>query len=213
MSECDVLDIHGIMRRLAEKRPIFHGRPEFHAELRAAICEALTGASAIDSYKYFPEDRRRLNIFVNSHGIAIELRYPTVKMSVSIDGEQFKLGQWQPPKARYDFLRDIAHLERIVAECPDAERGFAVLLTNNRYFWDTPASEWKNRNDAEFRIHDGVTVRGEMAWSDETSSGTNQWREESIKLQIGYAMNWRDYSDLKEGEHSRFRYLAVEVGN
>ena len=71
----------------------------------------------------------------------------------------------------------------------------------------------KTLDDAEFRIHKGVVLKGDMNWKKGTSDGTKSGRTYPISLRDSYPVNWRHYSKLDVPKNGTFRYLAVEVGN
>ena len=206
------LDIHGLMRELSECRPIFHAEADFQHALAWHI------------HKMMPDSQVRLEYPVRYHGstiyldiwlpiekIAIELKYPTRKLELKRENEEFLLFEHgaQPPR-RYDFLKDVQRLERVVIE-RNAKGGFAVLLTNHPYYWESPTRGWRTAVDADFRVHEDRKVAGDLMWSKRTSEGTMKGRELPIHLKGPYTMYWRDYSSLGWGNNQRFRYLAVAV--
>ena len=111
---------------------------------------------------------------------------------------------------RYDFLKDIQRIERIVEDYSSAYCGFAILLTNDPLIW-----ERRTRTDvvdAEFHVHDGRRIGdSRMDWSDSASHGTKRSREEPISLSHSYILSWKDYCKLGAKAGERFRYLAVAV--
>ena len=133
------------------------------------------------------------------------------------DGEYFFLRNHSGyPQGRYDFLKDIQRLERVVAD-RKAKLGFAVLLTNEPNFWKPPIREWKTTKDANFRIHEDQRVTGKLTWAAQTGAGTKKDREEPIRLKDSYHLQWQDYSNWGEQallgwlRNFSFRYLAVSV--
>ena len=106
---------------------------------------------------------------------------------------------------------DIRRLEQIVYDSGMAKAGFAVLLTNDPSYWESPQQGWEDRTDGAFRVHEGRVIKGEMKWSERTFEGTKKGKEDPIKLKGSYDVNWRNYSILKEDKYGKFRYLVVEV--
>ena len=106
---------------------------------------------------------------------------------------------------------DICRLEQVVRDSGIAKAGFAVLLTNDPSYWEPPQQGWEDRTDGAFRVHEGRGIKGEMKWSNLTSEGTKEGREEPIKLRGAYNVNWQDYSIFREEKYGKFRYLVVEV--
>jgi len=222
MSERDVLDIHNIMRGLAEKRPIFHSEADFQFALAWHIKDLHIKEKRSDCevrLEWPPsKENMRIDIWLPNDATAIELKHPLDKApEICHDGERFKLGNYRSAQARYGFVKDIRRLERMVDdERNRVERGFAVLLTNRKRLWKTPTSRRKDTRDEKFRIHQGVKLCGTLAWLPESKSSTN---EKPICLQGSYELDWQDFSDLKTldniqihgGNKIKFRYLAVEV--
>jgi hypothetical protein len=111
---------------------------------------------------------------------------------------------------RYDFIKDIERLERVVDE-KRADSGYAVLLTNESAYWTGAAD--REAVDADFRIPDGRWLEGKLRWrstskSPKTSHGG---REEPIKLRGKYAVKWKDYSPPITAKNGLFRFLAISI--
>ncbi len=209
MSECDVLDIHRVMRGLAEKRPIFHSEADFQFALAWHIKEKRSDCEVRLEWPPSKENMR-IDIWLPNDATAIELKYPLDKApEIRHDGERFKLGNYRSAQARYGFVKDIGRLERMVDKHDRVEHGFAVLLTNRKRLWKTPTSSRKDTHDEKFRIHQGVKLCGTRAWSSKRKSST---RGNPIHLLRKYKMRWHDYSRFDAEGSSLFRYIAVEVG-
>ena len=206
------LDIHTLMQGLSRSRPVFHAEADFQHALAWHI------------HKMMPDSQVRLEYPVRYHGstiyldiwlpiekIAIELKYPTRKLELKRENEEFLLSEHgaQPPR-RYDFLKDVQRLERVVIE-RNAKGGFAVLLTNHPYYWESPTRDWRTAIDSMFRLHEGRTVTGRLAWSERAGAGTTRGRRDPIEITGSYDLHWRDYSRLGGSDNQRFRYLAVAV--
>lgn len=142
--------------------------------------------------------------------LAIELKYKTRGFHVEVGGEAFRLlDQSAQDLARYDFLKDIHRLERIVSSMNDVV-GYAIFLTNDSAYWKSP----RNRGtvDADFRIHQGRVLNGNLRWGSGASKGTMRSREEVILLKGVYGLNWQDYSEPDKASYGKFRYLLVKIG-
>ena len=204
-----MLDIHSIMRGLADKRPIFHSEADFqfalawHIKKKAPNCEVRLEWPPL-------KENMRIDIWLRNDATVIELKYPLDKApEIWHDGERFKLGNYRSAQARYSFVKDIERIEQLVDnKHARVKRGFAVLLTNRPRLWKEPPRTRPDTNDKEFRIHEHRRLKGELCWRDRAPSRRMQ---DSIKLQKSYKMSWRDYHDF--GAKVRFRYLAIEVGN
>ena len=207
------LDIHGIMSGLSQVRPIFHSEADFQHALAWAIRETVPDSRIRLEFNPFAQDDRRsyLDIWLADSGVALELKYKTSALTTEVCGERFDLrDQSAQNHGRYDFLNDVQRLERVARE-GGARAGYAIMLTNDSYYWRSPRSSYERPNYAAFRIHEGRRVRGELKWIRQGGGGTKS-RESPIRLTGDYTMRWRDYSPPGSERNWGFRYLAVAVG-
>ena len=214
-----MLDIHSIMRGLAQKRPIFHSEADFQHALAWQVKEIHQETEIRLEYKPFPYEssRMHLDMWLPSERTVIELKYPPTSLDVTPNEEHFLLKEGADDLDRYGFVKDISRIEQVIGARSDVSRGFAVLLTNNDRLWKEPTRTWRTTNDAWFRIHDGRWITGEMDW---VKKAPDKQTATSIKLCGTYEMQWHDYRDLEtldstqihKGTKFKFRYLAVEVG-
>lgn len=161
---------------------------------------------------YRKEKNWHLDIWLPTQGIAIELKYITQQLKWKGISEDFSLSKHSGhPQKRYDFLKDIQRLEQVAKDL-ECKIGFAILLTNAHGLWDPPKGNgWKTTTDAAFRFHEDRKLTGALIWSAQASDGTKKGREEPIRLNGSYHMNWWDYSSLGTRRNQQFRYLAVLV--
>lgn len=203
-------DIHALMEGLAKKRPVFHSEADFQFALAWEI-RAKTRREIRLEFPPFPNESMRLDIWVPDIGTAIELKYLTRKLNAKEGNESFALrDQSAQDIRRYDFVKDIERLERVVAEAPSERRGIAVLVTNDPLYWTPPTG---NTIDTAFRLHQPRRIGGDMRWSERASRGTTKGRESPIVLTASYVCEWRNYGHpAAAGEsYAQFRYLAVQV--
>ena len=147
-------------------------------------------------------------IFRNDKICALELKYKTKRLDITISNEDYRLkNQGAQDIGRYDFCKDIEKLEKVLRKYPNGT-GFVIFLTNDDLYWRTPRN--LNTADKDFRIHEGRTIKGTLKWKEGTSKGTMRGRESPIKLAGKYSIRWKDYSDLKR-QNGMFRYLLVRV--
>jgi hypothetical protein len=140
--------------------------------------------------------------------LAVEVRYKTALLKTIFNGSHIHLkNQSAQDISRYDFLKDIAKLESIVLQRPGT-KGYAVLITNDRNYWQKPAR--MSPVDEDFRIHQGRIIQGQLSWNN-ASGGTTENREETIGLQGQYLLNWEPYMTLGTGKNEFFQMLIVEV--
>ena len=204
-----MLDIASVMNDLALNRPVFHSEKDFQLALGLYIRDAIPDVGVRMEYKPFPAEAMYLDIWLPDIGVAMELKYKTRKLDLLLEGESFALRDQRAQEwGRYDFLKDIERLERLRA-LPHARAGLAVLLTNDASYWDYPARH--TTLDEAFRLHEGRTITGEMAWPERASSGAIKDREAPILLSGSYDLHWQDYADMEYGHHRQFRYLAVQT--
>ena len=207
-----MFDIHHILHSLAKDRPAFYDEEDFQCALEIRIRDLIPDCEIYRKFKPFDGENVSVDLWVPTHGTAIALRYPRQRLSVWQNNVHFELKEHSAQDSgRYDFARDISRLERVVSEREDVKRGFAVILTNDRLYWDTPRPEWQTRQDSAFRIHDGRRLQGTLEWPPGAGRGSIKGRETPICLNGSYFLIWADYSQLEEGKHSQFRYLAIEV--
>ena len=206
-----MIEIDRIMAELSRERPVFHSEADLQHALAWQIHRASPECGVRLEYRPFPEKSMHLDLWLRGPGIGLELKYTTRLLDHVHEGEAFSL---KPQEARdtrrYDFLKDISRLER-VSRLKHARGGFAVLLTNDQLYWDPPGPKGRNNNDDEFRIHEGRRIGGELNWSERTSAGTKEGRENPIRLDRCYHLQWRDYSEVGQQPNGRFRYLTVQV--
>ena len=226
------LTIHALMRSLAQARPVFHSEADFQFALAWRIREQMPNCTVRLEYKPLVTEALYLDIWIPTLGTAIELKYKTRRLLALLPehAELYSLkNHGAYDHARYDFLADLRRLERIVNEHEPAKHGLAVLLTNDRNYWDAPTGERKT-DDAEFRLHEGREFSGTLSWAHKDKLDAKGTRKRPLVLSGSYSLNWHDYSDnattaadvttmLDDSmaerlrRHSRFRYLIVAVGD
>lgn len=225
-----MLDIHALMRGLAEKRPVFHSEADFQFALAWHIREKTNEAVRLEwmftekqphkePAKSGRRKRRRyLDLWLPKAGVAVELKYKTRRFEYKPDpahhidllGESFSLRDHSAQDhGRYDFLKDIARLEYLVDDGV-ARCGIGILLTNDWLYRDRKPPE---AIDADFSLHDGRHFPGEpttMRWAENAATRTTIGRNAPIILNGRYTLKWRTYRRLDEHQ-GRFQYLAIEV--
>ena len=211
--------IHKLMECLARVRPVFHSEADFQQSLVSCIYKRRPRLIHSEFHPFLPE-RMALDIWIPDKSIAIELKYRTRKLSLNQgdvsgydliqDGETFALrDQAAQDVSRYDFVKDIERLERVVGGFKPARRGFAVFLTNDPSYWNP--SRKQNPVDAEFRVHESKAIKDVMRWDNRASDGTKKGRASPIRLKGSYKCKWRDFSSFGGKKYGQFRYLAIEV--
>ena len=200
------------MKELATRRPIFHLEADFQFALAWRVQELLPESKIRLEFKPFPHEGVYVDIWLPVEGTVIELKYLTRQLQTERDGERFTLrdrNAW--PLCRYDFIKDVERIERIVGEDETANSGFAVLLTNDSYYWKPPSSNWQSTMDADFRLHEDRRLSGSLHWSSTSNQRTIRGREDTIALKGSYHLRWEDYSSFGSSPGKQFRYLAIPV--
>ena len=207
-----MLDIDDLMAQLSKKRKVFHSEADFQHAFAWQIHEDVPECEIRLEFNPVPDKGRRmyLDIWIQIEKVAIELKYYTRRLDTTLSSERFLLlNQGAQDIRRYDYLKDIQRLESEVTE-KRTRQGFAVLLTNDPSYWKPPQP--RETVDADFRIHEGRKIEGELAWSPSASEGTTRGRETPIRLKASYYMHYQDYANLSGEKYGEFRYLAVPVG-
>lgn len=206
-----MIDFENIMLTLAESRCVFHAEADFqHAvawELHRRLPEAnvrLELPIRVDSEKL------HLDIWLSHEGysLAVELKYKTRALTVSVDGEEFALSSHGAQDlGRYDYIKDVQRIEQVVARGA-CSQGYAVFLTNDSAYWSDSSGRTV---DAGFRLHDGRVLQGELRWDSHAGAGTIRGRERPLRLKSEYPIQWQDYSRVESARYSVFRYACVHV--
>ena len=200
------------MRGLAQKRPIFHSEADFQHALAWYIRETVPDSEIRLEWNPFVDENLHSDIWIPSHGIVMELKYPaTEPLDVVHRDERYVMKKYYPVQSRYDFVKDVSRVERVLIERQDASAGFAILLSNNSPLWKVPQSDWQNRDDAAFRLHERRSLRGTLRWKPGSSHLKTKTRRDPICLRRTYSIGWNDYWNFECGGKSLLRYLAVEV--
>lgn len=205
-----MVDIAEMMTRVSRARPIFHSEADFQHALAWHIHQAIPDCGVRLEYRPFPNENLYLDLWLSGIGIALELKYATSRLDHDEGGENFSLrNQSARDVRRYDVVRDIERLEK-VSGLPHVRGGYAILLTNDAAYW-TPPTRSPDTIDAAFRVHEGRTIGGRLAWSERAGAGTTEGRQSAIEIGGRYDLRWSDYSTVGDRKNQRFRYLTVHV--
>jgi len=207
------IDISRVLNGLAVLRPIFHSEADFQHALAWQIHHEWPECSMRLEFKPpHSSERVYLDIWAADKDtvLAIELKYKTRGLEVTVQDEDFHLlDQSAQDLARYDYLKDIQRLERVLST--NKVIAYAIFLTNDSAYWKQPMNN--QTVDASFRIHQGRNLTGELRWGTDASKGTTHGREASILIKGAYDLNWQNYSRIAETSYGTFKYLLVKVGS
>ncbi len=218
-----MINLHQILKKLSKERPIFHSDADFQHALAWKIHEEFPNINIRLEKPFRGIDNNRnepwyIDIFCfnEKEKFGIELKYKTKELRVKKNGEGFYLkSQEAQDSARYDFIKDVSRLEKLV-EIGEINMGFAIFLTNDLLYWNEPYK--RSTNYEAFRIHEGRILSGVLDWAKDTPEGTKQGRNTSLKLTYSYRIKWHRYSNLGrdnikviEGKALEFKYILVKV--
>jgi len=197
-----MVDMHRVLRKLEEKRPIFHSEADFQYAFSRVLNEMDDKAEVrleypirfISDKKNRKIDNRALDIWIKNKKIAIELKYALKKIDFSHKGEAYSLKSSRIHNLRYSFVKDVSRTEDLVW-ANKIKKGYAIVISNNRSMWS------KGEGGSEMFSLDTI-LKGKMKWTIETS------KKIPIKLRGEYSMDWKKYSQLDD---HRFRYMALEI--
>lgn len=202
------MEIIDLMCDLSHDRPLFHSEADFQHALAWHIHNTMPDCGVRLEYKPLGK-RIHLDLWLESIGVAIELKYRTQALKLERREEAFELfNQSALPISRYNYLKDIQRLEKL-GEFPQASAGYAIFLTNDPLYWEMPKQP--GTIDTAFRLHEGRRLCGKLAWAERASQGTVKGRENPIRLDGSYEVRWRDYSIAADRRYGRFRYLAIRT--
>jgi hypothetical protein len=175
-----VLDIPGILDRLAVDRPVFHSEADFQHALAWQIHQE--NPMARIRLETRPQRGVRLDLLVDLAGerTAVELKYFIRRFTAIVDDELYDLpNQGAHDISRYDFVKDIVRVETCI-RTGFAMQGWALALSNDPGYWG--AGRKLVPIDNAFRIHDGRTLNGVLTWGPGAGAGTMRSREQELIL-------------------------------
>jgi len=203
------ININETIRKMAEKRPIFHNEADFQFSLAWEIQKQYPEKEIRLEYR-IPDFSQKIyaDIWINDDQkpTIIELKYKPKHIVANFNNERFDLiEQGAQDQGRYDECKDIQRIEQI-SELHNAE-GYSIFLTNDFSYWKNSTN--KPTKDEQFRIHEGRMINGILDWAVDTSEGTKQGRG-NINIKGQYFLNWKEYSKLEQ-KNGEFRYLLVKT--
>jgi len=194
-----MFDVHATMRKLAERRPIFHSEADFQHELAwqmrldcKDICIRLEyrigGSSKREHIDIIAYNNPTFHVF--------ELKYKVHLMDCEYNREKFSLRAQGGDDVSYIlYLQDIERLERNFDKCGPNVVTYPIFLTNFLKF--------RTGRDSYCNIIEGQKLQG-----------LHRYRNKSASLSRRYVMRWRDFSTVTcNGKSRSFIYgIAEPVG-
>lgn len=198
------------MSALSTTRPVFHSEADFQLALAWQILSLHPQARIRLERRVLWQPTVALDVLIvlAEQTFALELKYLKANLQLELDGEPFDLRAGAGDVERYDVLRDLVRLERVVNE-EVANAGCALVLSNAASFWTGSPSRITGYD--AFRIHEGRVLTGNLAWGPTAGPGTRTNRETEIQLRGSYECRWQPYSRLPSARNGELRYLALVV--
>lgn len=200
-----IFSIQDIMKRLSQKRPVFHSEADFQLAFAWEIKEQFPESEIRLEY-VIPDLGYHLDVLVWLDGqmVPIELKYKTLKSFFTIKEETFALkGHGAQDIGRYDIIKDVMRIEQIVKKL-NSPIGFTVSLTNDPSYW---ISSNRETIADDFRLPEGRVLTGNLRWAEHAGAGSTKGRENHLFLTYEYPLHWEEYSTLGEGRNGLFQYL------
>lgn len=205
-----MFDIDQFMVGLASQRAIFHSEADFQHAFAWQFHEVFPEARVRLEYPFYAGKWIYIDLWLDtpSQKLAIELKYKSRTLETLHGDEHFRLKSHSAQDSgRYDFLKDVARLEKVSMNSSNVS-GYAVLLTNDPSYWGTGRI---GTVDVNFRLHPGREITGDMGWLPNAAPGTIRGRTEPLHLSGSYTVEWKPYSRLDAISGGEFRYLAFRV--
>ena len=100
-------------------------------------------------------------------------------------------------------------------------KGFAIMLTNDHLYWDSPNTSTDTTIFKDFRIYEErkIVAGATLDWGTPSDSRPAwQKRLEPFNLNHDYTINWGDYSNFNmegeaNGEDFPFKYTIIEINS
>lgn len=209
------MDLSSIIKKLSHERPLFHSEADFQHALAWEIHkENPQNKIRLEYNPSFISENMYIDIWIDhpdGRSSAIELKYIAKKMTALHNRENFNLkNHGATDLARYDFIKDIVRLEKVVSHL-DNVNGYALILSNEPQLWKEPIVRQKIPNDIEFRIHQDQILQGNLSWGPNTGKGTMRGRENPLKLINSYEMKWLSYIKMTEIINREFMYSLIKI--
>lgn len=207
------IQIPELLTALATVRPVFHSEADFQHALAWQLQKQHPELSIRLEYRVpLNDDRMYIDVWATDAGgrvTALELKYKKRRLQAVVNNEAFDLtDQSAQDLARYDTIKDVCRLERVVA-ARGPMAAYVVLLTNDRSYWSPARSE--ATVDAPFRLHEGRVLCGDCGWGVEATAGTIKNREMPLRVSGAYPIEWRDYSTVSTVRSGQFRSMTIRI--
>jgi hypothetical protein len=195
---------------LGKERPIFYSEGDF----KVALCQKIASSPEINKkYNFkiiaeFPisDADKSIDIVLidtkNRKYYAIELKYLKQKYGkVECSNEEFFdfTTSDASTEKMFRYYRDIEKLQDLLKKESRFEKAYAILLTNNDFFYDKRYSLKYNCDFTKITYEYKKNNKSEML---------------SVELNKPYIVEWHQYSDIikeKDGKNIELKFLINEV--
>ncbi|MDR3243585.1 MAG: hypothetical protein LBT79_02425 [Elusimicrobiota bacterium] len=184
--------IENSIESIVKNVKVFISEKDFQENLKKEISKTLSDEAIVEEYA---DNTNRIDIVLKSDNsiYPIELKYSFY------ENGQYKYGT-NTEKIPYLFVADIAKLEDFIAKTNNADKGYCILLTNDK---DIVSDNWKSDEsvDKEFNI----SQKREKSLGKTLTSQSADPQKPPITLKGNYFPqdNWK--------QSDKFNYLIIEI--
>ena len=249
LKDLNIKHLTDILISFGNENTIFHSEAQFQFELawilqKQCKCKVkLEELSVLISKKKENEksDEQIQKLYTDimledesGYRIAIELKYKTASFG-SANSDIFLLNHGAVDLGRYDFLWDVNRVELLLDQNISSfsnesdtkltirkpcNKGFAILLTNEKKYWEGVPNHGKTTIDNQFKIgiqnknNTGHLLQNKLDWrrdnNEYTSAIKGTFRAQPINLNKTYTYEWKDYCNL-EKQNGIFKFIIIEA--
>lgn len=220
MQLSDILDV---LKALAKIRRLFWSEDDFKFAFATQLQVKFGAKAEVRLEKRYQRGGQSaytdITVRMDGKSFPIELKYKTAKGAYAdANGEIIELLTHSAVDLGcYSYLKDIERLEYLAKNDSEFERGFAIILTNERgYYKDTHRSSVYDR----FKIYEGREITGPLDW-DRTRYNDNEpsWvkSHNAFNLEGKYTMQWENYGtellSVDDSFYTIFKYQIAVIEN
>ncbi len=210
INKVDFQEIYNLMVDLGKERPIFYSEGDF----KVALCQKIASSPEINK-KYNFKIRAEFPISYADKSIdivlidtenrkyAIELKYLKQKYGeVVYNEESFNfITSDASTEKMFRYYKDVEKLQDLLKKDSRFEKAYAILLTNNDFFYN-------DKYCLKYEDNDRKVIYQYKKYTE------NKLIAENAKINIPYKIQWHPYSDKikdKDGKNIELKFLINEV--
>ena len=204
------LALPDVMEHLSTQRPVFHSEADFQFAFAQAVTALDPSLRVRLEVPKRAEKRTYVDLACATDDLTtlVEFKYVT-RSWTGTDGRTRELFALRAHSAldlaRLHFVHDVTRLERWTQD-ERVTDGLAVMLTNDNRLWEPPVSPPTTR-DRAYRIHEGLTLTGRLAWG----TPEKPYAGNDRTLRGTYRPEWNDYTHLDDQAGGHLRWLAWHI--